>query len=1055
VDELRKCLWSSPEFRQELDSQAFEITAGTAERSKIFLQEAVELLRQQVEASAVRPPSGSQRVMYRFYKWIQQTGGVNIQGDSVKIAGDVAGRDIIKVFLNGLNASETSQGWENEIWKEYRQATRDLAATTVEVANAVKFIREQLRPPARSPCAPPPALTGIAHLLTWQEIEEAGQRVIDPIKSAKSFYNAARPTWGNIYYEHDACRDSQDDILQWLATQSETCVALVLAAGGDGKTTLLMRLAADLARQGQTVIWRGSGDYLPWETIAPYAERTVTVVADYAHQLDGQPDSKGNLPALINHCQSNNLPVRFVLAARKNEWNHARIELGRVPTLPVDWTLRSERLSRAEAERIIDKLAAVNELGTLTGKPRKEQIRLFVGSTERQLLAALIAAKGGGPFREILQSVVNRIGAWSEGAFLQKALRYACAVHQWEAYVTCPLLAEMMEIPGSDVDDKVLKPLAGELAELEESDGRIRARHPVIAQVLFAILTDDNPRRHSAAYADVFKAAVRLKSVSSDQKDYKLLSILPLAAVRAGDLTEARRMFEQATLADPQDAPILHAWALMEKDEGNVARAQELFELATQAVPGDAWTLQAQALMEEEQGNIARARELFEQVILADPKDVPTLHAWALMEKEQGNVARARELFKRALEADSKNVPTLHAWALMEKEQGDVARARELLERAVQADPHDVRALQGLALIEKDKGNVARARELFERALEAEPKNAPVFQAWALMEKEQGDVERARELFERATRADPQDALTLQAWALMEKEQGDVERARELFERAAQADPRHAPTLQVWALMEKEQGDVERARELFERAAQADPQDAVTWQAWALMEKEERNVPRARELFERAAEADPKHAPVFHAWALMEKEERNVPRARELFERATQADPQDAHARQAWALMEKKERNVPRARELFERAAQADPKNAPTLQGWALMEEEEGIPGEADRLFQRAIQASRQARNRRWESWAYCDWAKAYNRRGDSESALQNFRLAVQAEPRDSFAHAYLADMASQMGLADEALKHVELAEKNMPKGRRAAQIQRILAQVRRRLGEG
>ena len=37
VDELRKCLWSSPEFRQELDSQAFEKTAGAAEHSEILL----------------------------------------------------------------------------------------------------------------------------------------------------------------------------------------------------------------------------------------------------------------------------------------------------------------------------------------------------------------------------------------------------------------------------------------------------------------------------------------------------------------------------------------------------------------------------------------------------------------------------------------------------------------------------------------------------------------------------------------------------------------------------------------------------------------------------------------------------------------------------------------------------------------------------------------------------------------------------------------------------------------------------------------------------------
>jgi hypothetical protein len=84
-------------------------TVGAAERSEILLQEAVALLRKQVQASAAKPTAGSQRVMSNLYKWLERSGGVAVKGDSVEITGDIAGRDIVQVFLMGLNVPDAGR----------------------------------------------------------------------------------------------------------------------------------------------------------------------------------------------------------------------------------------------------------------------------------------------------------------------------------------------------------------------------------------------------------------------------------------------------------------------------------------------------------------------------------------------------------------------------------------------------------------------------------------------------------------------------------------------------------------------------------------------------------------------------------------------------------------------------------------------------------------------------------------------------------------------------------------------------------------------------------
>ncbi|WP_367620617.1 tetratricopeptide repeat protein [Chloroflexus sp. MS-CIW-1] len=68
-------------------------------------------------------------------------------------------------------------------------------------------------------------------------------------------------------------------------------------------------------------------------------------------------------------------------------------------------------------------------------------------------------------------------------------------------------------------------------------------------------------------------------------EERKLTTLLPLAFKYQGRIAEARRLFQQATQANPKDPVSWQAWALLEKEQGDIAEARRLFQQASQADP--------------------------------------------------------------------------------------------------------------------------------------------------------------------------------------------------------------------------------------------------------------------------------------------------------------------------------------------------------------------------------------------------------------------------------------------------------------------------------------
>ncbi len=122
---------------------------------------------------------------------------------------------------------------------------------------------------------------------------------------------------------------------------------------------------------------------------------------------------------------------------------------------------------------------------------------------------------------------------------------------------------------------------------------------------------------------------------------------------------EARRLFQKATAANPNDALSWQAWALMEKEAGNVEEARALFRKATEVNPPDAPSWQAWALMEWKEGKGAEASlTLCERALrhLRGRRDrAHLLVVKARVRAALGRDEEAETAFREALRLDGRN----------------------------------------------------------------------------------------------------------------------------------------------------------------------------------------------------------------------------------------------------------------------------------------------------------------------------------------------------------------------------------------------------------------
>ncbi|MGB9751446.1 hypothetical protein [Roseiflexus castenholzii] len=372
-------------------------------------------------------------------------------------------------------------------------------------------------------------------------------------RAPADFYNGARPNWANIARGDDARRDLLGPLLDFVTAPGPAQRAVVITGlSGEGKTTLLMRLAWEAAEDGYPVLWRHYGTVsAPYER--PFAEaRRVLLFVDelpYAEVL----------PRLLSDLNESGLPFTLLGTAREYEWVNSPLHL-ETARLAAWQEFTLERLKEDEARRLLQKLEEQNALGTLADKPPAARLAYLLDrlQADGQLLPALPTARQGKAFAAILEDVVTRLerrwGAeWA--AFLLRGYAGIALVHRFGFWMSRPLLAGFLDVSEADLRPRLVQPLSGELTEISEAEGRrLYTRHPWIAERSLSLLCGARLPEEDDLYADLFRALGDYLGKHPHDEERKLLSKLPLAFKYCGDFKRARQLFQRAAAAVGRDS---------------------------------------------------------------------------------------------------------------------------------------------------------------------------------------------------------------------------------------------------------------------------------------------------------------------------------------------------------------------------------------------------------------------------------------------------------------------------------------------------------------------
>ena len=556
--------------------------------------------------------------------------------------------------------------------------------------------------------APPPQESDPQDNLDWRDITTGFLDGLQPTgkDAIKDFYRGEPPEWAHVVHEQTVWRVTTDKVLKELRLEEQSNrTALILSAGGEGKSTILKQVGLKLVEQGYRVMEALHDKVDPYQVMKRISG-PLALLLDDAQNLH-------RLKALIEFAKRRRDATRLVLAARENEWNDRQDRLGDARRLLS--TQRVERLTSAEAEQLA--VLLLESGADKTNRNRADLAMALQRETGRFLLAAMLMATEGRPLEAILADVVAKIAAMDGGEELIEALGLVCAVEvmvrrigktSWRCPLRLFLKAQNLSKAGAW---RLFHRLAGEVSLKPKGDRIVETRHPLIAEALYPILFAGSPLYLDSfsVYAHIVKTAARISREAPKSFERNYTTIVPLFFAEQGQVEEARHLFRMAVDIDPTDAAPWQAWALREKGWNNRGdcktpfSARWLFQKALEADPNHLHSLQAWAMLERDDGNLGdgqtpySARWLFRRAFDVDPNDLPNLQAWADLEAKDGNMGdsktthSARWLFNRALGQDGTHAAAWHSWALAEWRLGERDEAERLVREGLRHCPRDNR----------------------------------------------------------------------------------------------------------------------------------------------------------------------------------------------------------------------------------------------------------------------------------------------------------------------------------------------------------------------------
>jgi len=347
----------------------------------------------------------------------------------------------------------------------------------------------------------------------WQRVDAAFLRQLPPLSHAEtlSFFDGAIPTWRHALSDAIPRRNPVPligaRIAAALGGSASPSLELVRAAGGEGKSTVLLQAATDAVRAGGvTVLWRPSpkeglspervarlSPSSQWLIVADDADNLVVDVAESAQRLHAEGRTN----------------VHFLLAARDADWRVARGDappwdewLTRHPDVVLRgidhddaeavvraWercgpeALRELAASPSSADRVLALESAVRDaVERQTLQSRKRQV--LDGSFFGGLLGVRFGQAGLRAHVRAFMARLREVPVNGGNGSLCDALMYIAACHgAGLSGVDERLLADLLGVPRDWVQTRIVLALGEEVAAVR-SQGHILTRHSHVSAAI-------------------------------------------------------------------------------------------------------------------------------------------------------------------------------------------------------------------------------------------------------------------------------------------------------------------------------------------------------------------------------------------------------------------------------------------------------------------------------------------------------------------------------------------------------------------------------------------
>ncbi|MHC4845956.1 MAG: P-loop NTPase [Planctomycetota bacterium] len=298
-------------------------------------------------------------------------------------------------------------------------------------------------------------------------------------------------SWESIKGGADAPRTVATTVEEFLVgdvEEGQTNIALIRGRQGEGKSTLLRRVAWSLAESGRRVFWREFGVGMPDRYVPAEADDAIAIfVADDADELD-------NLPSLVNYLAAHGAgKARFLLAAESDAWDRSGLDhrIRRTTTI-LDVTLACPE--PPEAEAIAKLLADRKHLGEgLDAAAAAEAMR----QGERCLMDRIAEARGKESIAAAVGTRINALADKPEADLLRRAYLATALVHRFGMSLGRAHLAKVLELGEDELESRVLQPL--DMSLVPAGATAVRTRHPVVAAAACEILAGSDEVRDAMA----------------------------------------------------------------------------------------------------------------------------------------------------------------------------------------------------------------------------------------------------------------------------------------------------------------------------------------------------------------------------------------------------------------------------------------------------------------------------------------------------------------------------------------------------------------------------